>query len=249
MQLKGLVGIVTGAGQGMGREFAFALAREGARVAICDIQIEAIEETARLVREQTSAQVLSRVVDVSEQDQVDRFTQAVLSEWGKVEILVNNAAIHPLHRIEEITSDEWDKVLAINLKSLFLFCRAILPAMRRQKFGRIINIASEAGKNGGTISGLHYAASKGGVLSFTRNLARQVGSDGITVNAIAPGRIATPMALKVSKEENQIFIDRSAVKRLGEAADIARTVVFLSSPAAGFITGETINVNGGTLMD
>ncbi|HUV09119.1 MAG TPA: SDR family oxidoreductase [Spirochaetia bacterium] len=249
MQLKGLVGIVTGAGQGMGREFAFALAREGARVAICDIQIEAIEETARLVREQTSAQVLSRVVDVSEQDQVDRFTQAVLSEWGKVEILVNNAAIHPLHRIEEITSDEWDKVLAINLKSLFLFCRAILPAMRRQKFGRIINIASEAGKNGGTISGLHYAASKGGVLSFTRNLARQVGSDGITVNAIAPGRIATPMALKVSKEENQIFIDRSAVKRLGEAADIARTVVFLSSPAAGFITGETLNVNGGTLMD
>jgi 3-oxoacyl-[acyl-carrier protein] reductase len=248
MDLKDNVAIITGAAQGMGREFAQQLASAGANVAICDLKEEPLKKAEEELRE-TGSTVLARRVDVSEEDQVNGFVQQVEKEFRRIDILVNNAAIHPLHSIEEISSAEWDLVLRTNLKGYFFFAKAVLGAMRRQRYGRIISISSEAGKNGGTICALHYAAAKGGVLSFTRNLAKQVGADGITVNAIAPGRIATAMAGAVSDEENQIYIDRSVVKKLGNPADIANAVLFLASPHSGFITGETLNVNGGTLMD
>ena len=243
------VAIVTGAARGMGKEFAQRLAETGVNVAVCDLEEASLQEAARALRDGSSVEVIAQPLDVSREPEVEAFVGSVLGRWARVDVLVNNAAIHPLHSVDEISSDEWDRVLAVNLKGYFLFAKAVVAAMRRQKFGRIINIASEAGKNGGTICGLHYAAAKGGVLSFTRNLARQVGEDGITVNAIAPGRIATPMALAVPPERNQVFIDRSAVKRLGTPMDVAAAVLFLAGEGAGFITGETLNVNGGTLMD
>ena len=247
--LTGMTALVTGAAQGMGKQFALQLAQSGASVGLCDINDIELQATAKEIRGATDATVVAERVDVSAEADVDRFVRNVLDATGRVDVLVNNAAIHPLHFLEEITSEEWDRVLAVNLKAYFFFARSVVPIMRRQKFGRIINIASEAGKNGGTICGLHYAAAKGGVLSFTRNLAKQLGKDGITVNAIAPGRIATPMAAAVSDEENQVYIDRSVVKRLGKPEDIANGVLFLAGRASGFVTGETLNINGGTLMD
>ncbi len=249
MDVKGLAAMVTGAGQGMGRAFAFELARAGADVAIGDVNEKTLADTAQEIGRETGRKVYRQVVDISRQDQVRDFVRNAERDLGKVDVLVNTAAIHPLHPIEEITEEEWDKVLAVNLKGMFFLCQAVIPGMRQRKFGRIINISSEAGKNGGTIAGLHYAATKGAVLSFTRNLAKQVGADGITVNAVAPGRIATAMAKQVSPEENQVFIDKSVIKRLGDPEDVAYAVLYLASRRASFVTGETMMVNGGTLMD
>ncbi|MFP4432742.1 MAG: SDR family NAD(P)-dependent oxidoreductase [Spirochaetaceae bacterium] len=248
MALDGRTAIVTGAAQGMGFAFARELAGQGAVVYMCDIQAEALEKAAEEIRTEGYKAVPVRV-DVSQEADVASAVEKAVTETGRLDILVNNAAIHPLKGIEEVSVDEWDKVLAVNLRSCFLFCRAAIPQMRKQKYGRIISIASEAGKNGGTICAPHYAASKGAILAFTRNLARAHGKDGITVNAIAPGRIATAMAMSVSKEENQVYIDKSSVKRLGDPVDVANAVAFLADERAGFVTGETLNVNGGTLMD
>lgn len=246
--LKKMTAIITGAGGGMGQAFATSLASKGVSVAICDInsdQLLATEE--KLSRENTK--IISKVMDVSIEKDVIAFIDDIKSTTGSIEILINNAGIHPLNNTQSITASEWDRVLAVNVRSCFLLCREVLPNMKKKRFGRIINIASEAGKGGGTIAAPHYAASKGAILAFTRNLAREVGSFGITVNAIAPGRINTPMSQSVTDEENQIFIERSSVKRLGNTLDIANAVNFLVSPDSSFITGETLNVNGGTLMD
>lgn len=249
MDLKNNSALITGAAQGMGKVFARELARAGANIAMCDINEELLRQTAAELSKDTDVKTVAGRVDVSNEAEVNSFVKEVERQLGRIDILVNNAAIHPLHPIEEIISEEWDRVLAVNLKGYFFFSKAVLKGMRRRKYGRIINIASEAAKNGGTICALHYAASKGAVLSFTRNLAKQVGADKITVNAIAPGRIATPMASSVSDEENQVFIDKSVVKSLGRPEDIANAVLFLASKRASFVTGETMNINGGTLMD
>ena len=243
-----LTALVTGAGRGMGLAFARELASRGATVALCDIDAGLLADAAEELRGE-GRRVLAETVDVALEHQVAGFVERVAAATGSIDILVNNAGIHPLHSIDQIDVAEWDRVMAVNLRSCFLFSRAVLPGMRARGFGRIISVASEAGKAGGTIAALHYAASKGAILAFTRNLARQEGTNGVTVNAIAPGRIATAMAGAVSPEENQVFIDRSAVKRLGEPEEAAHAVAFLADPASGFITGETINVNGGTLMD
>ena len=249
MALEGRTALVTGAARGMGRAFAEELARLGASVAVCDVSAEALEETAAELSAAASGEVVWQVVDVSDEAQVSAFVETVTRRTGAVDILVNNAAIHPLHGIEEIEVAEWDRVLAVNLRSAFLFCKAVLPGMKARGYGRIVNIASEAGKNGGTICAPHYAASKGAILGFTRNLARAVGAAGVTVNAIAPGRIATAMAGQVSEADNRVYVERSAVKRLGAPGDVARVVAFLADEGSSFITGETLNVNGGTLMD
>jgi 3-oxoacyl-[acyl-carrier protein] reductase len=249
MELKDMTAIITGAARGMGRAFAEALAARGTAVALCDIDGKQLEKTAREISARFPARIIAEAVDVSREEQVLRFVARVEGEAGRVDVLVNNAAIHPLHSIEEVTLEEWDTVLGVNLRSAFLFCRAVLPGMRKRRFGRIISIASEAGKNGGTICAPHYAASKGAILALTRNLARAVGVDGVTVNAIAPGRIATAMAGQVPPAQNQLYIDRSAVKRLGDPDDVAWAVAFLADERSGFITGETLNINGGTLMD
>jgi 3-oxoacyl-[acyl-carrier protein] reductase len=247
--LKGQSAIVTGSARGIGKAIAREFATLGANVALCDVQEEALEETAKEIRDKTGVKVFHKVVDIAKEAEVNAFVADVERTFGSIQILVNNAGIHPLHRIEEITSEEWDLVMAVNLRAMFYFCKAVLPGMRRQKYGRIINISSEAGKHGGTVAACHYAASKGGVLAFTRNLAQQVGMDNITANAICPGRIVTVMANAVSKEENQKFIDNSILKRLGDPEDVAFAASYLASPRAKFITGESMMVNGGTLRD
>ncbi len=247
--LKGMTAIVTGAAQGMGKGIALGLASRGVDVAICDIKKDVLELTAEEIRQATGSRVVTGALDITDEEAVRAFVREVETEFSKVDILVNNAGIHPLKPIEDIGGDEWDLVFAVNVKASFYFCKAVLPGMRERRFGRIISISSEAGKNGGTVAALHYAASKGAVLAFVRNLAQQVGSDGITVNAIAPGRIMTAMSGAVSPEENQKFIDNSITKSLGKPEDIAYAVCYLASREASFVTAETMMVNGGTLRD
>jgi 3-oxoacyl-[acyl-carrier protein] reductase len=248
-ELEGQTAIITGAAQGMGRAIARELLERGARVALCDLQGDKLDALGREWAAQAPGRVHWDRVDLADPAALRAFVRSVLERFGRIDILVNNAGIHPLHPIEAITDEEWDRVLAVNLKAQFILCQAVIPAMRQRKYGRIINISSEAGKNGGTVAAAHYCASKGAILAFTRNLAQQVGADGITVNAICPGRIATEMSAAVSPEENQKFIDKSIIKRLGAPEDIAFAVAYLASPRAGFVTAETMAVNGGTLRD
>jgi 3-oxoacyl-[acyl-carrier protein] reductase len=248
-ELEGQTAVITGAAQGMGRAIARELLDRGARVALCDVQGDKLEALGRDWAAQAPDRVHWRRVDLADPAALRAFARDVEERFGRIDILVNNAGIHPLHPIEAITDEEWDRVLAVNLKAQFVLCQAVLPGMRRRTYGRIINISSEAGKNGGTVAALHYCASKGAILAFTRNLAQQVGADGITVNAICPGRIATGMSAAVSPEENQKFIDKSIIKRLGTTEDIAFAVAYLASPRAGFVTAETMAVNGGPLRD
>ncbi|HUZ17958.1 MAG TPA: SDR family NAD(P)-dependent oxidoreductase [Spirochaetia bacterium] len=249
MELKGQSAIVTGSAQGIGRAIAAELAARGAAVALCDVREEALSAVADDIAKSAGTRVEWRIVDIANERAVAEFVTEIEKAFGGIQILVNNAGIHPLHPIEEITSDEWDRVLAVNLKAQFYFCRAVLPGMRNRKYGRIINIASEAGKNGGTVAAAHYAASKGGVLAFTRNLAQAVGIDGITVNAICPGRIASSMAGAPDSPENRRFIENSILKRIGDPEDVAFAAAYLASPHARFITAESMMVNGGTLRD
>lgn len=249
IDFQGQTAIVTGAAQGIGRAIAAAFVERGANVALCDLRVEKLESFAKEMASIAKGEIFVQRVDLSKASEIAGFVTAVETKLGGIDILVNNAGIHPLHLILEISDEEWDHVLSINLKAQFRFCKAVLPGMRRRKYGRIINISSEAGKNGGTVAAAHYSASKGGVLAFTRNLAQQCGADGITVNAVCPGRIATEMSGAVSPEENQKFIDKSIIKRLGGPEDIAFAVCYLADRRAGFVTAETMNVNGGTLRD
>ncbi len=247
--LKGMTAIITGSAQGMGKGIALGLAEKGVNIALCDLKKEVLEQTRAELASQTGVKVFARALDITSEEEVNTFITDVSREFGHIDILVNNAGIHPLKPIEEIDGKEWDLVFNVNVKAHFFLVKAVLPSMRAQKFGRIINISSEAGKNGGTVAALHYAASKGAVLAFTRNLAQAVGADGITANAICPGRIQTAMSGAVSPEENQKFIDNSITKSLGQPADVAYAVCYLASREASFVTAETMNVNGGTLRD
>jgi 3-oxoacyl-[acyl-carrier protein] reductase len=247
--LQGHTAIVTGAAQGIGKAIAMELASRGANVAICDVKAEVLRETAEEILEKTGVKVRHKVVDIAKQAEVRSFVEEVEKEFDGIQIMVNNAGIHPLHKIEDISEEEWDLVMAVNLKAMFFFCKAVLPGMRGRTYGRIINLSSEAGKHGGTVAACSYAASKGGVLAFSRNLAQQVGIDGITVNAICPGRIVTAMANAAGAAENQKFIDNSILKRIGDPEDVAFAAAYLASPRAKFITGESMMVNGGTMRD
>ena len=246
---EGHTALVTGSAQGIGKGIAMEFASRKANVAICDLKADVLKAAADEIKAKTGAKVFYKVVDISKEEEVGAFVKDVEKEFGKIEILVNNAGIHPLHKIEDISAEEWDLVMTVNLKAQFYFCKAVLPGMRARKYGRIINISSEAGKHGGTVAACSYAASKGGVLAFTRNLAQQTGADGITVNAICPGRIVSAMSGAVSAAENQKFIDNSILKRIGDPEDVAFAAAYLASPRAKFITAESMMVNGGTLRD
>jgi NAD(P)-dependent dehydrogenase (short-subunit alcohol dehydrogenase family) len=248
MRLEDRVAVVTGAGRGIGLGIARAFAREGARVAICDVAADLAEQAAAEIAA-AGGQALAFPMDVTRRDQIQQVVDQVLHRWSRIDILVNNAGIYEVLPFEEITEAQWDRLLTVNLKGAFLCCQAIVPAMKRQGSGRIVNIASSAGKAGGTLAGAHYSVSKAGLICLAKQLARELGAFGITVNAVAPGRIDTPMIHIASEQENEDFVRRTPLGRLGTAEDVASAVLFLASDGASFITGEIVDVNGGLLID
>ncbi|MCS6926915.1 MAG: 3-oxoacyl-ACP reductase FabG [Candidatus Binatia bacterium] len=243
--LAGRVAIVTGAGQGIGRGVALCLARAGAHVVINDLVQERISRTVSEV-EALTVRALGVVGDVTQSQDVDRLVQETLHHFGSIDILVNNAGIAVLKPMVEHSEAEWDAVLNVNLKGVFLCCQRVVPEMIKQKRGAIVNIASIAAFHY-TVPHVPYAASKAGVVALTRDLAYEVARFGVRVNAIAPGPIETPlMASALSPQQKEAYARSIPLGRLGQPEDIGEAVVFLVSDAASYITGATLPVSGGT---
>lgn len=246
MRLIGKVAIITGAGQGIGRMIAMRLAAEGASVVIGDVNTETAWETAQEI-ETKGGNAVSIKLDVTKRNDVEEITRLALEKFGKIDILVNNAGIYPNSPIVDMKEEEWDLVMDINLKGTFLCSQAAARQMIIQGKGVIINIASVDAKTR-TLKNAHYAASKAGVISFTRTLAGEVAEHHIRVNAVSPGWIANDPS-KVNTQRWQEAIKDIPVGRLGTPNDVAEAVLFLVSDAASYITGEVLDVNGGMVMD
>lgn len=248
MNLVNKVAIVTGAGRGIGKAIAIALAREGANVIVNDIDIQTAEEVAKEIKS-SGRKALAIQVDVSDSKEVNRMVQSVLKKFKRVDILVNNAAIIKRGSIEDLTEDDWDRVMDVNLKGAFNCAKAVVGIMKKQRYGKIVNISSIAGKIGDLASAPCYGASKAGMTCLAKSLARELASYGINVNVVAPHAIETDMSKEWSEEKRKNIIANIPLGRMGEPEDIAEAVVFLVSDKAKFITGEVLDVNGGCLMD
>ena len=248
LPLHDQVAIVTGAARGIGRAAAWRIASEGAVVALFDIDTAAAAATASAMAADELT-VTAHAVDVTDEEGVDGAVRTVFEAHGRIDILVNNAGIYPHTPFEEVTFAEWRRVLSTNLDGVFLVTRAVYPHMRERGYGRIVNI-STAAFHIGYPELTPYLASKGGIIGFSRSLAAEAGSNGITVNVITPGMIETE-GTQEEDPEGELFDEigaDQAVKRRGRPEDIAETIAYLASPAAGFITGQTINVDGGHRM-
>lgn len=244
-EFAGQTAIVTGASRGIGRAIAHTLLQGGATVAIADLDAELANVTANALGETAFAVEL----DVAEEDSVKACYRTVLERTGQVDILVNNAGICRLIPILDIEVEEWDQMMAVNLRGTFLMSREAFRHMQERRAGKIVSIASAAAKIGGLAAGAHYSASKAGVICFTKSLALQAAPFKINVNAVAPGPAATEMTNAWGDEVNTAFAARIPWQEYGQPADIANTVAFLCSPRARYITGEIIDVNGGLIMD
>ncbi|MCY9003169.1 SDR family NAD(P)-dependent oxidoreductase [Peribacillus frigoritolerans] len=251
-ELTNRVAIVTGSGsaKGIGREIALTLARQGAAVVIADINIEGVQDTVDVIKEETGGQVLGVQLDVTSKESVDAMVEGVLKEFGRLDILVNNAGISQKVTVEDMTLDDIKRIFNVNMFGLFLCSQATAKVMKEQKYGRIINLSSVSGKRGGGVfGGAHYSASKAAVLGFSKNMAREVAQDGITVNSVAPGLINTEIWKSLPKEQADGIIANIPAGRPGETKEIAATIAFLASEEAAYINGEDIDINGGQHMD
>lgn len=246
--LKGRVAIVTGGGRGIGKAISSTLVFAGAKVIVADVDEDSALQTAKELTG-PSADVIGSFVDVSLEKSVSSLIQMALETFGQIDILVNNAGIMYRTRLMDISLDEWERTLQINLTGAFLCTKAVLPTMREYGFGRIVNISSSAGRSVSTLGGAHYTASKAGLLGLTRAAAKEVAPLGITVNAICPGLIETKMAVETTTpEELQKFLDSFPLQRMGSPEEIGHLVVFLCSDEAAYITGASLDINGGDLM-
>jgi 3-oxoacyl-[acyl-carrier protein] reductase len=244
--MDGQCAIVTGAARGIGLEIARILAQTGASVALVDLDEEGVVRAAHDLR-QEGHRIVSVAADVSNQAQVQAMVGEVHRQLSRIDILVNNAGVCPITAVEEISVSEWDFVLGVNLKGAFLCSQAVIPIMRQQKAGKIVNIASSAGQMGGLAVGLHYTASKAGILGLTKGLARILAPN-IQVNAVSPGTTESEMTSGWSQQAIDGIVRGIPAGRLGHPADVAAAVCFLASRESNFITGQTLSVNGGLLM-
>jgi 3-oxoacyl-[acyl-carrier protein] reductase len=247
-RLQGRVALVSGASRGIGRGIAVRLAQEGAKVAINHrSSAEGAEETAAMIRA-NGGEALVVQADVSQFDEAQRLVKEIITAYGRVDILVNNAGTTQDTLLLMMKEAQWDTVIDTNLKSVFNCCKAVARPMVKQRHGRIINITSVSGL-AGQAGQTNYAASKAGVIAFSKSLAKELGSRNITVNAVAPGFVPTALTESVLTEENrQRAIDATPLGRLGTPEDMAAAVAFLASDEASFITGQVLSVDGGLVM-
>jgi len=244
--LDGRIALVTGASQGIGRACALALAEAGATVALAARNEAKLAEVAAEI-EAGGGKAAAFALDVASEESIKAGAKAILERFGKVEVLVNNAGITRDGLVLRMKRADWDDVLATNLTGAFLLTQALLSAMLRNRWGRIINISSVVGRTG-QAGQMNYAATKAGLIGMTRSLAREVASRGITVNAVAPGYIETPMTAVLDEKQTAAMIAQIPLGRAGTDADIAQAVVYLASEGAGYVTGHVLDVNGGMFM-
>jgi 3-oxoacyl-[acyl-carrier protein] reductase len=248
MELNGSVAIITGAGGAIGEATARLFAKEGAAVVLADVRKEGIEEVARHVRE-GGGKASSHTLDVSDEKGVVALVRSTVEEFGTLDILVNNAAISMTTPILDIDVADWDRVLAVNLRGVFLLSREAFRFMKTRGKGKIISMASASAKIGGLVVGAHYAASKAGVICFTKSLALQAAPFGINVNAVCPGPTKTPMTDAWGEKANEEFAAKIPFKRYAEPGEIAEAILFFASERSRYVTGEILDVNGGLIMD
>jgi 3-oxoacyl-[acyl-carrier protein] reductase len=246
MLLENKVAVVTGAGRGIGKAIAVKLASEGARVACCGRTLPNVENTVAEIAK-TGGVAKPYMVDVADGKQVNEVCDQILEDFGRVDVLVNNAGVTHDNLLLRMNETEWDGVMNTNLKGAFLFTRALSRPMLKQRAGRIINISSIIGLTGNA-GQTNYAASKAGLIGFTKSVARELASRNITANAVAPGFIVTDMTQALGAEAQEALKGRIALGRLGTGEDVANAVLFLASDMASYVTGQVITVDGGLAM-
>jgi NAD(P)-dependent dehydrogenase (short-subunit alcohol dehydrogenase family) len=249
--LNGKVALVTGGSSGIGRATAEALAANGARVAVNFHQNKAGAESARSEIVNGGGQAIAVQADVTQASDVESLVEQTVTEFGPIDILVNNAgSLVERLRILELTEERWDEVIDLNLKSAFLCCRAVAASMIERKAGAIINVSSIAGRNGGALGSIHYSTAKGGLITFTKGLAKELAPFGVRVNAVSPGVIDTPYHEQFSSPEMmKTYTGMIPLGRIGTPAEVAQVICFLASDAGSYLAGETIEINGGMFMD
>jgi 3-oxoacyl-[acyl-carrier protein] reductase len=245
-KLDGKVALVTGGGRGIGREIALLLAQEGADIAICDVNLEIAKATQKEI-ENLGRNAMSFEADVTVLKQVEEMVNLILDNLKHIDILVNNAGITRDNLLLRMSEEDWDKVLAVNLKGVFNGTKAVSRTMVKQRSGKIINIASIIGIMGNA-GQANYAASKGGIISFTKSIAKELASRNVNANAVAPGFIQTAMTDKLSESQKSAMLANIPLNRLGLPSDVARACLFLASSDSDYITGQTIVVDGGMAM-
>ncbi|WP_084783160.1 SDR family NAD(P)-dependent oxidoreductase [Bacillus dakarensis] len=252
MNLHNSVSWITGAAGGIGQATCHQLANAGSHLVITDLDFEKVNDLASVLKEK-GVEVLPLQLDVSDQSAVEQAGKQIREKFGRLDILVNGAGISPKGPngrvpIEQLSSDEWLKVLNINLNGAFYCSQVAARMMKEAGKGHIVNIASQAGRTFSSITAAHYSVSKAGIIALTRQLAGELGEHGIYANAVAPGRIDTPMIRDVAKEVNERVIAKTPLGRLGTPEEVAKTILFLASDYSSFITGTVVDVNGGTFI-
>jgi len=251
MSLEERVAIITGGSRGIGRATALELAGKGAWVALNYIDLadnrEQAEELVSLIHSQ-GGRALAVEADVADPAQVESMMAKIIDHFGRIDVLINNAGITRDNLLMRLKEEDWDAVIAINLKGTYNCCKSVLKVMMKQRFGRIVNVASVVGIMGNA-GQTNYAASKAGIIGFTKSLAKEVASRGINVNAVAPGFIATAMTDQLNQNQKDALLKQIPLQRLGAPEDVARVISFLVSEGASYITGQTITVDGGMVMN
>lgn len=255
MELKGKVAIVTGAGQGIGEATSLELGKAGANLVLADIREDTMAKVKKEI-EGMGREALAIRMDVAKWPEAENMAKSVMERFGRIDILVNNAGISPKPKdgtrltVVDIEEQEWDRVMNVNLKGVFNCSKAVIPFMMKQRFGKIVNVGSIVGITGGPITpaGDHYCVSKAGVICLTKVMAINLGPYNINVNCVAPGRITGVMFDTSSPEIREAILKQTPLRKFGEPIDVARTILFLVSEAAHFITGETTVVDGGRTL-